>query len=134
MAWDADTLLLKCKETLYCIPRSEVEHAKNFCWLSPQVDGTVHHNATGTFAFISFDALHTLQQTGSFVYDDITWRLIAKDETTLRVRADIDGTEMLIAVPPPYEGGVGGRLPLPLVLEMRNNPLGIDWIYQTANP
>ena len=141
LAWDADTLLLKCKETLYCIPRSEVEHAKNFCWLSPQVDGTVHHNATGTFAFISFDALRTLQQTGSFVYDDITWRLIAKDETTLRVRADIDGTEMLIAIPrpssafpPSLQGGVGGRLPLPLVLEMRNNPLGIDWIYQTANP
>ena len=135
LAWDADTLLLKCKETLYCIPRSEVEHAKNFCWLSPQVDGTVHHNATGTFAFISFDALRTLQQTGSFVYDDITWRLIAKDETTLRVRADIDDTEMLIAVPPPYGGGQGrGSSSLPLVLEMRNNPLGIDWIYQTANP
>ena len=135
LAWDADTLLLKCKETLYCIPRSEVEHAKNFCWLSPQVDGTVHHNATGTFAFISFDALRTLQQTGSFVYDDITWRLIAKDETTVRVRADIDGTEMLIAVPPPYGGGQGrGSSSLPLVLEMRNNPLGIDWIYQTANP
>lgn len=134
LAWDADTLLLKCKETLYCIPRSEVEHAKNFCWLSPQVDGTIHHNARGTFAFISFDALRTLQQTGSFVYDDITWRLIAKDETTLRVRADIDDTEMLIAVPPSLQGGVGGRLPLPLVLEMRNNPLGIDWIYQTANP
>ena len=141
LAWDADTLLLKCKETLYCIPSSEVEHAKNFCWLSPQVDGTVHHNTTGTFAFISFDALRTLQQTGSFVYDDITWRLIAKDETTLCVRADIDGTEMLIAIPrpssafpPSLQGGVGGRLPLPLVLEMRNNPLGIDWIYQTANP
>ena len=135
LAWDADTLLLTCKQTTYCIPRSEVEHAKNFCWLSPQVDGTVHHNATGTFAFISFDALRTLQQTGSFIYDDITWRLIAKDETTLRVRADIDDTEMLIAVPPPYGGGQGrGSFSLPLVLEMRNNPLGIDWIYQTANP
>ena len=133
--WQGDTLLLTCKQTTYCIPRSEVEHATGFSWLSPQVDGTIHHNARGTFAFISFDALRTLQQTGSFIYDDITWRLIAKDETTLRVRADIDGTEMLIAVPPPYGGGQGrGSSSLPLVLEMRHNPLGIDWIYQTAKP
>lgn len=120
--------MLTCKQTTYCIPRSEVEHATGFSWLSPQTDGTLYHNVRGTFAFISFDALRTLQQTASFVYDDITWRLIAKDETTLRVRADIDGTEMLIAVPPPYGGGQGrGSSSLPLVLEMHNNPLGIDW-------
>jgi hypothetical protein len=142
--WQGDTLLLTCKQTTYCIPRSEVEHATGFSWLSPQTDGTLYHNVRGTFAFISFDALRRLQAEGSFVYDDITWRLIAKDETTLRVRADIDGTEMTIALPSSFtsnaplpEGGsqrLRGGSPqfssqpsLPFVLEMHNNPLGIDW-------
>ena len=135
-----DTLLLTCKQTTYCIPRSEVEHATGFSWLSPQTDGTLYHNVRGTFAFISFDALRRLQAEGSFVYDDITWRLIAQDETTLRVRADIDGTEMTIALPSsfalnaPLSEGSGQKLrdgsslpSLPFVLEMHNNPLGIDW-------
>lgn len=142
--WQGDTLLLTCKQTTYCIPRSEVEHATGFSWLSPQTDGTLYHNVRGTFAFISFDALRRLQVEGSFVYDDITWRLIAKDETTLRVRADIDGTEMAIALPSSFASNAplpeessqrlrGGSsqsssLPsLPFVLEMHNNPLGIDW-------
>ena len=88
--------------------------------------------------------MRRLQAEGSFVYDDITWRLIAKDETTLRVRADIDGTEMTIALPSsfalnaPLPEGDSKRLrdgnsqssslpSLPFVLEMHNNPLGIDW-------
>ena len=138
--WQGDTLLLTCKQTTYCIPRSEVEHATGFSWLTPQTDGTLYHNVRGTFAFISFDALCRLQAEGYFVYDDITWRLIAKDETALRVRADIDGTEMTIALPssfasnaPQPEGSGqklrdGSSLPsLPFVLEMHNNPLGIDW-------
>ncbi len=138
--WQGDTLLLTCKQTTYCIPRSEVEHATGFSWLSPQTDGTTYNNVRGTFAFISFDSLRRLQAEGTFVYDDITWRLIAKDETTLRVRADIDGTEMTIALPssfasnaPLLEGsgqklrGGSSQPSLPFVLEMHNNPLGIDW-------
>ncbi|MBR4239180.1 MAG: GH92 family glycosyl hydrolase [Prevotella sp.] len=126
LAWDGDTLMLTCKETLYRIARSEVEHAKTFCWLSPQTDGTIHDNVSGTFCFISFDALRSLQSTGSFVYDGITWRLIDKAERTTadgtttticHVRADVDGTDMWISM----DGG------LPWVVEMRNNPLGIDW-------
>ena len=126
LAWDGDTLMLTCKETLYPIPRSEVEHANKFCWLSPQTDGTIYENVKGTFCFISFDALRSLQLTGSFVYDDITWRKVdQKEQTTAdgttaivyHVRADVDGTDMWIAL----EDG------LPWVVEMRNNPLGIDW-------
>ena len=123
--WDGDTLMVVCKQTAYRIARSEVEHAKNFCWLSPQNDGTVHHNASGTFCFISSDALRSLQSTGSFVYDSITWRLVGREElrsadgkavAVFHVRADIDGTEMRIA-----------SSTLPLVVEMTHNPLGIDW-------
>ena len=144
-AWDGDTLSLICKQTVYRIPRTEVDHATGFCWLSPQTDGTIHHNARGTFCFISRYALQSLLSTGSFLYDGITWRRISKEQrllpdgtpvSCLRVRADIDATEMLIALPSPYVATVSQphSLPsLPFVLEMRHNPLGIDWIL-TLNP
>ena len=60
--------------------------------------------------------MRDLQEKGYFVYDGITWRLVSQGETTL-VRADIDRTEMVIA----YAKEPG------LYLEMRHNPLGIDW-------
>ena len=144
-SWQGDTLSLICKQTTYRIPRTEVEHATGFCWLSPQTDGTIHHNARGTFCFISFDALKSLLSAGSFVYDSITWRRISKEQrllpdgtpvSCLRVRADVDATEMLIALPSPYVATVSqpqSQPSLPFVLEMRHNPLGIDWIL-TLNP
>ena len=92
-----------------------VEGDKGFCWNIP-ADGTIYE-AKGTFAFISRQALRDLQKNGSFVYDNITWRKIDQDENTIHVRADIDRTEMWISL----------KDELPLVIEMRNNPLGIDW-------
>ena len=62
--------------------------------------------------------MRDLQEKGYFFYDGITWRLVSQGETTL-VRADIDRTEMVIA----YAKEPG----LYLVIEMRHNPLGIDW-------
>ena len=144
-SWQGDTLSLICKQTIYRIPRTEVEHATGFCWLSPQTDGTTHHNARGTFCFISRDALQSLLSTGSFLYDSITWRRVSKEQrllpdgtpvSCLRVRADIDATEMLIALPSPYVATVSqpqSQPSLPFVLEMQGNPLGIDWTL-TLNP
>ena len=144
-AWDGDTLSLICKQTTYRIARTEADHATGFCWLSPQTDGTIHHNARGTFCFISRDALQSLLSTGFFLYDSIIWRRISKDQrllpdgtsvSCLRVRADIDATEMLIALPSPYVATVSqphSQPSLPFVLEMQGNPLGIDWTL-TLNP
>ena len=112
--WQGDTLVVTCKEATYFIPRSIVEHGKGFCWDIPS-DGAVYE-AKGTFAFISLEALHNLQENGFFVYDGITWRLVDQGDS-LHVRADIDQTEMWIAL----------KDDLPFVMEMRNNPLGIDW-------
>ena len=114
-AWQGDTLLVKCKEAVYKTPRSVVEGAKGFCWNIPS-DGAVY-DVNGTFAFISRKALNELKQNGSFIYDNITWRKIGEDANTIHVRADIDRTEMWISL----------KDELPLVIEMRNNPLGIDW-------
>ena len=115
-AWDADTLHVTCKEATYRIPKSVVEGGSQFCWDIP-ADGAVYQ-PQGTFAFVSRKAMRDLQEKGYFVYDGITWRLVSQGETML-VRADIDRTEMVIA----YAKEPG----LYLVIEMRHNPLGIDW-------
>ena len=112
--WLGDTLVVSCKDATYLTPRSIVEHGKGFCWDIPS-DGAAYE-AKGTFAFISLEALHDLQEKGFFVYDGITWRLVDQGDS-LHVRADIDQTEMWIAL----------KDDLPFVVEMRNNPLGIDW-------
>ena len=113
--WQADTLLLTCKEATYRIPRTIVENGKSFCWDIP-ADGAVYE-AKGTFAFISRQALRELREKGYTIYDSITWRKINESDVTIHIRADIDQTEMWIRQDDD----------LPLVLEMRNNPLGIDW-------
>ena len=115
-AWDADTLHVTCKEATYRIPQSVVEDGTQFCWDIP-ADGAVYQ-PQGTFAFVSRKAMRDLQEKGYFVYDGITWRLVSQGETTL-VRADLDRTEMVIAYAKEPE--------LYLVIEMRHNPLGIDW-------
>jgi predicted alpha-1,2-mannosidase len=113
--WQGDTLLLTCKEATYKIPRSIVENGKNFCWDIP-ADGAVYETK-GTFAFISRQAFSDLREKGYFVYDGITWRKKDQSDVTIHVQADIDRTEMWIHY----------NEKMPLVLEMRNNPLGIDW-------
>ena len=116
--WQGDTLWLTCKETTYKIARSIVEQGTGFSWDIP-ADGAVY-DAKGTFCFISKKALRELQEKGSFVYDSITWRKIDQDANTIQVRAYIDQTEMWISL----------KDDLPLVLKMKNNPLGIDWLIE----
>ena len=113
--WQGDTLLLTCKEATYKIARSIVENGSNFCWDIP-ADGAVYE-AKGTFAFISRQAFSNLKEKGHFVYDGITWRKVDESDDAIHVQADIDRTEMWIKQ----------NDDLPLVLEMKNNPLGIDW-------
>ena len=116
--WQGDTLWLTCKETTYKIARSIVEQGTGFSWDIP-ANGAVY-DAKGTFCFISKKALRELQEKGSFVYDSITWQKIDQDANTIHVRADIDQTEMWISL----------KDDLPLVLKMKNNPLGIDWLIE----
>ena len=116
----SDTLRLTCNQSFYLIPREVVEDGNGFCWESPQKGKNVYH-ARGTFLFVSHKALQQLQQTGVFVYDGITWRKTALDEDCITVKVDTDGTIMKIAT----------HQTLPWVLEMKNNPLGIDWTLET---
>lgn len=114
--FDGDTLYMDCNGATYIIPRSAVENADHFCWDSPQKGNPTYHT-DGTFAFISKKAFDDLKQNGVFTYDTITWRKIAEDEESITVRADLDRTVMKISK----------HHDLPIVLEMKGNPLGIDW-------
>ena len=114
--WQGDMLIATCKEATYRIPRAVVENGNGFCWEMPSADGAIY-DAKGTFAFISCKAFRELEQTGVTIYDGITWRLVDRSDVTLHVMADIDRTEMWIKCDDN----------LPLVVEMRHNPLGIDW-------
>ena len=113
---DNDILYVTCKETHYIIPCEVVEHGSCFAWESPQTDD-VTHRVQGTFCFISRKALDDLLRDGWFVYDNITWRRVSQTEREITVRADLDRTLMTISL----------THPLPLVMEMKGNPLGIDW-------
>ena len=113
--WQGDTLIITCKEASYKTARSIVENGRNFCWVIP-ADGAIYE-AKGTFAFISRQAMRELREKGTTVYDGITWRKMDESDVTIHVQADIDRTEMWIRQDDD----------LPLVLEMRNNPLGINW-------
>ena len=116
-SWDDDTLNVMCKATTYRIARKTVDESTRFCWLTPQQDGTVYNHAAGTFAFISHSALHEALLKGVFTYDNITWRIVGRTADSIEVEADVDHTRMTIST----------KTPLPLVTEMNNNPLGIDW-------
>ena len=116
MGWEGDTLRLTCKEAHYHLPRKTVEEADRFCWLIP-ADGADYHQVEGTFGFISLRAMRELRQRGWFVYDTITWRKTGETDDAIHVVADIDRTDMWISK----------KEPLPVVLQMNRNPLGIDW-------
>ena len=115
--WQGDTLVVGCKQTVYRIPRAVVDAADHFCWLTPQHDGTVYNKVSGTFAFISRRAYAELLADRQFVYDETVWRTVDETDDFVHVRADVDHTEMWITK----------RHELPLVLQMKHNPLGIDW-------
>ena len=119
-AWDGDTLQVICNHTIYRIPRDVVENGKTFCWSIP-TDNTTYHPANGTFGFVSRQALKELREKGCSSYDGIMWRMVDLSDNRLHVRADIDRTEMWISA--------DGELPM--VVEMRHNPLGIDWTVQS---
>ena len=120
-----DTLYLKCNQSVYLIPERLVDEATGFSWDNPQKGKNIYvcnksqnkGMRDGTFLFISRKALQQLLHSGTFIYNDITWRQVSRDAKTVVVRADIDGTTMCISL----------CHQLPWVLWMKNNPLGIDW-------
>ena len=117
MGWSGDSLHVRCKEAEYVLPRSVVDSAKGFCWQQP-LDGMLTE-ADGTVGFISREACAQLLGRGSFVYDNTTWQRSDDNprDGLIHVRATNGGAEMWI----------DAKAELPFVVELRNNPFGIDW-------
>jgi len=120
-----DTLILKCNQSVYLIPRRVVDEADGFCWDCPQKGKNLyvcdklnnHGMQDGTFLFVSRKALRQLLSKGSFSYNGILWKKVSQDENSITVKAEQDDTLMRIAT----------NAQLPWVLQMQGNPLGIDW-------
>lgn len=115
-AWQGEQLIVRCNEAEYYIPRSVVDNADRLSWLSPQKPA-VYQNVEGTFAFISKKMRTQLLAQRKAVIDGITWRVTAQTDETLTAKADEDLTEMTVSLT--HE--------LPLIIQMKGNPLGIDW-------
>ena len=121
----ADTLILKCNQSLYPIPRKVVDEADGFCWDSPQKGrnlyvcemGSNRGMRDGTFLFIPERRCASFRQTDPLSIMGFYGGKYQQDEKRITVKAEQDGTVMQIAV----------NLGLPWVLRMDGNPLGIDW-------
>ncbi len=113
---DKDTMMLYCNRSLYRIPRRIVEHGNGFCWNSAQMKGG-YYDCDGTFCFISNYAMRKLKYNGMFVYNGMIWRQMDADGGNIHVKSDVDNAEMWI----------NGNSDIPIVMKMKNNPLGIDW-------
>ena len=115
--WNGDILEVRCNTAIYNIHRNVVDNASGFTWESAQARNARYDNVSGTFGFISKAAYAALLAKGRFTYDGITWRKVDETAENIHVRADKDNTEMWIAK----------DRELPIVMKMKNNPLGIDW-------
>lgn len=109
----------------YRMAEKSLKSAVEQSWLQP-VDGkTEVLPVTESFGFISQGALRDLHSKGYFLYNETTYRLQAdasskkgfRNKPTIHVIADVDHTEMWIL----------DELTLPLIICLKNNPLGIDW-------
>ena len=93
-----------------------MEEGETFCWQMP-ADGKTYI-VDGTFCFLSRKALQSIQSSGMCIYDGITWRKKGERDNLIYLQADVDKTEMWLQT----------DTPLPLIVELRNNPLNIDWV------
>ncbi len=117
MMWKSDTLNVTCQKACYKMTREAVAHATGFSWQQP-IEGTDVILQNETFGILSCEAFIKLRDTGNLEYGGLMWRL-QKDSSSaaLHAKADVDDTEMWISTIDE----------LPVIIEMKNNPLGIDW-------
>ena len=97
-----------------------VEKGTALNWHQPEDGKTYLLPSNETFGIISLEAYQKLVEKSSFTYNGILYKRIndtSSDEGMMHVKAEIDETQMWIAL--------SGKLPV--IYEMRDNPLGIDW-------
>lgn len=109
----------------YLIGKDARDKGTGLSWLQPAENKIQKLPDNETFGFISRQALKELHAKGWFVYNATTYRLIAennpllfKGKPTLLVVADVDHTKMRII----------DDENLPLIAQLIDNPIEIDWV------
>ncbi len=106
----------------YTMTPEAVMSATRMSYMMPEDGNNVTLPSDMTFAMISARAFDELKTSGEFFYNSTGYRLIDTASTTcygqlLHVADSIEGAEMWIL----------DRRDYPIVWEMRNNPLEINW-------
>lgn len=96
-----------------------VENASSFSWIQPENGQSVILPAHETFGIISHQAYRSLDGKGFFIYNGVTYHRVDTDSSKrkIHVQADVDDTQMWIIL----------SNDLPVVSEIKDNPLEIDW-------
>ena len=86
-------------------------------WVMPEDGNHIALPSDETFGIISRSALATLKKKGEFLYNGVLWKRVGGDGQVIEVDDPEEGAKMTILDNPQ----------LPLILNMRNNPLEINW-------
>lgn len=106
----------------FTLPAEAVQQGSRLNFTQPEDGKHLGLQADETSYLLSARAYRELTEKQRFTYNGRTFRLVergadSKGRPTLRVREDAEGCEMWI----------WDRSDLPLVLQMQNNPLEIEW-------
>ena len=117
---------LKWLSGTYTMTPEGVENGTSLSFLQPEDKRHVVMPAAETVYLIGRKAYRTLKATGRMAYNQTNYRLLDTDREALgrpllHVRDEAEGEEMWILDNPA----------LPLVWQMKNNPLEINWTVQT---
>lgn len=113
---------LKMWNGSFTMPPCAVTSATAMSFIMPEDGNDVTLPCDRTYAMISTDAYNRLKRDGMFDYNFTCYRLTDNDSTTplgrlLHVADTVEGAEMWIL----------DRRDYPVVWEMRNNPMEINW-------
>lgn len=119
---------LKWWSGTYHMPSKAVSAGSSMSFLMPEDGNHITLDEVSTFAMISRKALSELKSKGRFCYDNMVYELVdSKDSCELgaliHVKDPAEGCEMWIL----------DDEKLPLVWQMSNNPLEINWRTRKLN-
>ncbi len=111
----------------YAMGAKSVEQGQSLCFLQPTPAATIQVPVGQTAFMLSRQAFARLRQSGRFSYGGATFSVVdtvacAPGVGSFHVRDSVEGCEMWIADNPR----------LPLIWQMRGNPMEIDWTVDNA--
>ncbi len=118
---------LKWWSGTYHMTHAGIKRGNSLSFRMPEDGNHVKLADNETFALISNEAYHNLKDTGKFTYDGVDYNFIDNKTSTpignLLHVIDSEGAELWIL----------DKERFPIIWEMRNNPLEINWTTQIIN-